>query len=137
MNQVIEYDRHFKIVWAYEVRSPWAALRLKNGNTLITNEQDVKTLEVTPDKKIVWEIHPSELPKPYRYENSQSATRLSNGNTILCSRGGRHQGPQLVEVTPDKKVVWVLWDWIHFGPATAVQILDEPGIPEIPGESGH
>jgi hypothetical protein len=39
-----------------------------------------------------------------------------------------------VEVTPDKKVVWVLWDWKNLGPATAVQILDEPGFPEIPGE---
>ncbi len=44
---------------------------------------------------------------------------------------------QLVEVTPDKKVVWVLWDWVDLGPATAVQILDDPGIPENPGESEH
>jgi hypothetical protein len=40
-----------------------------------------------------------------------------------------------VEVTRDKKVVWVLQDWTHFGPATAVQILDDPGIPENPGNS--
>jgi len=33
--------------------------------------------------------------------------------------------------------VWVLQDWEHFGPATAVQILDEPGRPEVPGESEH
>jgi hypothetical protein len=30
-----------------------------------------------------------------------------------------------------------LRDWANFGPATAVQILDEPGIPEKPGESQH
>ena len=27
------------------------------------------------------------------------------------------------------------WDWEHLGPATAVQILDDPGIPEKPGDS--
>ena len=44
---------------------------------------------------------------------------------------------QLVEVTPDKRVVWVLEDWTDFGPATAVQILDDPGIPERPSDSQH
>jgi hypothetical protein len=47
------------------------------------------------------------------------------------------KGPQLVEVTPDKKVVWVLQDWANLGQATGVQILDEPGIPENPGDSTH
>lgn len=137
MNKVVEYDKNFNEIWSYDVPSPWAAIRLKNGNTLITDEHDVRSLEVTPDKKVVWEITPSELPQKYRYENSQSATRLANGDTILCSRGGHAQGPQLVEVTRDKKVVWVLQDWTNFGPATAVQILDDPGIPENPGDSEH
>jgi hypothetical protein len=42
-----------------------------------------------------------------------------------------------VEVTPDKKLVWALKDYAHFGPATAVQILDDPGVPEKPGGSAH
>jgi len=137
MGQVIEYDKQFREIWKYEIKSPWAAVRLKNGNTLITDEQDILTREVNPQKQTVWETTPSDLPEAYRYINTQSATRLTNGNTILCSRGGDGKGPQLVEITPDKKVVWVLWDWANFGPATAVQILDEPGIPEKPGESLH
>ena len=137
MNRVVEYDKDFNEIWSYDVPTPWAAIRLKNGNTLITDEHDVTTFEVTPDKKIVWQISPADIPAEYRYENSQSATRLANGDTILCSRGGSNQGPQLVEVTRDKKVVWVLQDWTHFGPATAVQILDDPGIPENPGDSEH
>ena len=135
MHKVAEYDKDFNEIWSYDVPSPWAAVRLKNGNTLITDEHDVKSLVVTPGKKVVWEITPADLPPEYRYENSQSATRLANGNTIICSRGGSAQRPQLVEVTRDKKVVWVLEDWTDFGPATAVQILDDPGIPEDPGES--
>jgi hypothetical protein len=137
MNQVIEYDKHFKEIWKYEIKSPWAALRLKNGNTLITDEQDILLREVNPQKQTVWELRPTDLPEAYRYINSQSATRLANGNTIICSRGGDGKGPQLVEVTPEKKVVWVLWDWANFGPATAVQILDDPGTPEKPGQSEH
>ena len=137
MGRVVEYDKDFHEVWSYDVRSPWAAIRLKNGNTLITDEHDITTMEVTPDQKIVWQIAPSDLPERYRYANSQSATRLTNGDTILCSRGGKNEGPQLVEVTPAKKVVWVLQDWTDLGPATAVQILSDPGIPEQPGDSQH
>ncbi len=148
MRKVVEYDKDFKEIWSFpdkdslpegEKFSPWAAIRLKNGNTLITNESGKSHLEVTPDKKIVWQIKPDDLPAEYRYANTQSCTRLANGNTIICSRGGSGnvKGPQLVEVTPDKKVVWVLQDWANLGPATAVQILDDPGIPENPGESEH
>ena len=137
MAQIVEYDRNFKEIWKYEIATPWAAIRLKNGNTLITDEKDKLTREVNPSKETVWELKPDDLPEAYRFINTQTCTRLANGNTIVCSRGGNGKGPQLVEVTPDKKVVWVLQDWAHFGPATAVQILDDPGIPENPGQSEH
>jgi hypothetical protein len=137
MNRVVEYDKTFKEVWSYDIAKPWAAIRLKNGNTLITDESDVTTREVNPKKETVWEVSKADIPDRYRYGNSQSVTRLANGNTIICSRGGDHHGPQLVEITPDKKVVWVLQDWQDLGPATAVQVLDEPGVPEHPGDSLH
>jgi hypothetical protein len=145
MQQVIEYDEHFNAIWTFGTNdlpagtrfSPWAAIRLKNGHTLITNESGKSQLEVTPDKQVVWSLAPKDLPEPYRYLDTQTCTRLANGNTVVCSRGGDGKGPQLVEVTPDKKAVWVLQDWSDLGPATAVQMLDEPGIPETPGESEH
>ena len=145
MHQVIEYDKNFNVVWTFttndvppDVRlSPWAAIRLKNGNTLISSEAGNATLEVTPQKKIVWLLKNEDLPEQYQLKPApQSCTRLANGDTILCSRGGAGK-PQLVEVTPDKKVVWVLEDYADLGPATAVQVLDDPGIPENPGESEH
>jgi hypothetical protein len=137
MNRVVEYDKDFKEIWSYDVPKPWAAIRLKNGNTLITDESDVLTREVNRKKETVWEVSKTDIPQEYWYGNSQSVTRLQNGNTIICSRGGDKKGPQLVEITPEKKVVWVLQDWEHLGPATAVQVLDEPGIPERPGDSLH
>ncbi len=139
MNQVVEYDKDFKEVWEYKINSPWAALRLKNGNTLITDEKDALTREVNPKGETVWEFDcKTDLPAEYQFASApQSCTRLADGDTIFTSRGRGGQGPQLIEVTPAKKVVWVLQDWKNIGDATAVQVLDDPGVPEIPGQSEH
>ncbi len=62
--------------------------------------------------------------------------RLANGDTVICNWPGSlpiEQWPnvvQIIEVTPDKKVVWALRDFDTLGPATSIQLLDEPGIPE-------
>jgi hypothetical protein len=139
LGKVVEYDQNFKEIWSYSINQPWAALRLKNGNTLITDERDSLTREVNPKGETVWEFDcETDLPPEYRFASApQSCTRLANGNTIFTSRGKNSAGPQLIEVTPDKKVVWVLQDWKQIGDGTAVQILDDPGIPEIPGQSEH
>ncbi len=138
MGVVVEYDKDFHEIWRYNTPKPWAAVRLKNGNTLITDEEGDYTREVNPKGETVWECKDRDLPEAYRLASaSQSVTRLTNGNTIFTSRGKNGKGPQLVEVTPDKQVVWVLQDWQTLGPATAVQILDDPGTPDNPGESEH
>ncbi|MFY9923423.1 MAG: hypothetical protein WCA95_13015 [Opitutaceae bacterium] len=134
MNKVVEYDRDFKEIWSYAIPSPWAAVRLHNGNTLITDEKDELTREVNPKGETVWEFKLSELPPGIVFHGSQSCVRLANGNTVLCSRGDGGKGCQLIEVTPDKRVVWAMYDWKDFGPATAVQLLDDPGVPENPGD---
>jgi hypothetical protein len=139
LGYVAEFDKDFKEIWRYESTKPWAALRLKNGNTLITDETDNVTREVNRKGETVWEFNgKTDLPEEYHFTSApQTCTRLANGNTIFASRGQGGKGPQLVEVTPDKKVVWVLQDWKNINGATAVQILDDPGIPEIPGQSEH
>ena len=134
MNRVVEYDKDFNEIWSYSIPSPWAAIRLKNGNTLISDEREALAREVNPKGETVWEFKLSELPAELGFSGSQSCVRLANGNTIFCSRGDAGKRPQLVEITPDKKVVWALKDWKNLGPATAVQVLDDPGVPENPGE---
>lgn len=139
MGRVVEFDKNFKEIWSYDTPKPWAALRLKNGNTLITDEQDWLTREVNSKKETVWEFNcKTDLPAQYQFTSApQTCTRLANGNTIFTSRGQNGKGPQMIEVTKGKKVVWVLHDWKTVGDGTAVQVLDDPGIPEIPGQSEH
>jgi hypothetical protein len=135
MGKVVEYDKNFNPIWSYKIPSPWAAIRLKNGNTLITDEKDELTREVNPKGETVWEFNlKTDLPPDINFRGSQSCVRLANGNTVICSRGNAGERCQLIEVTPDKKVVWALKDWTDFGPATAVQLLDDPGNPEKPGD---
>jgi len=114
-------------------------VRLKNGNTLINSEGRL-VREVNSKGETVWEFKLTDLPAGVDKRNNQTADRLANGNTIICGRplGARSAAwiktAQVVEVTPDKKVVWALQDWKTLGPATTVQLLDEPGIPEKPGD---
>lgn len=140
MNQVVEYDREFHEIWRYDIPTPWAAARLHNGNTLITDEHDRLVREVNPKGETVWELKPSDLPASIVLRNLQTAERLANGNTVIFSSTGGTKGAertkiiQALEVTPEKKVVWILQDWKDLGPATTAQFLDQPGTPEKPGD---
>ena len=122
-NKVSEYDPDMREIWRYEVKGPWAAERLSNGNTLVTAEAEDRTIETDPSGRTVWQIRHEEIPEPYRIVGSQSCVRLPDGNTILCSRGNGGKSPQLVEVTPEKEVVWCIHDFKNLGPATSIQIL--------------
>jgi len=143
MNKVVEYDRDFREIWSYAIPSPWAAVRLRNGNTLITDERDRLVREVDAQGKTVWEFTRNDLPPGIAFHNIQTSDRLDNGNTVIFSSTGgskREERPniiQAVEVTPDKKAVWVLQDWKNLGPATTAQFLDQRGVPEQPGAAQH
>lgn len=122
--KVREYDRETgKVIWEYEVpmfgKSPrkghgleafgnrlFAAIRLKNGNTLVATGNCHSVLEVSPDKKIVWQIHQDDLPG-IRLGWVTTLEVLPNGNYVI---GNCHAGPGqplLVEVHPKtKEVVW-------------------------------
>jgi hypothetical protein len=142
-HRVVEYDQSMKPIWEVQSQSPWAAVRLKNGNTLISGNHSKYIREVTPDKKVVWELTQQDLPE-IPFFTLQEAMRLSNGNTIInnwCGGGlpkerWAEDCVQVFEVTPDKKVVWKVKQWQNpnLGPGSSTQILDEPGVPEKPGE---
>ncbi len=138
---VAELDKDFKVLWTYKsTGSVWSAAALKNGNVLIQDESASASVEVDKTGQVVWKWAKSEiaLPAGTQMGNTQTCERLSNGNTVMFGNGGKNPANiQAVEATPGKEVVWMLQDWIDLGDATSGQFLDEPGYPEIPGQTNH
>jgi hypothetical protein len=135
LGKVVEYDGAGTEVWSILAPSAWAAVRLKNGNTLISGNQHGYVREVNSNGELVWEINKDDLPGITLY-TVQEVTRLANGNTLINNWPGgvpKENWPgivQLIEVTRDKKVVWALRDWTTLGPASSTQLLDQPGAAE-------
>lgn len=139
MNKVTEYDDTGKVLWSVDILSPWDAVRLKNGNTLISSNKGFAR-EVNPAGETVWDYTSEDAAKAgITLHNVQEVTRLDNGNTVLSNWVAGALKPdqwpgsvQVFEVTPDKTVVWALSEWKkpNLGPATSIQLLDQPGLAE-------
>jgi hypothetical protein len=144
-DKVVEYDADGKEIWSVAAHIPWDAVRLHNGNTLISSH-DAYVREVNPQGETVWEFTQKDAPDIALWTLPE-ASRLENGNTLISNwcpvgvvdaQGAKAIAKwpstvQLLEVTPDKKIVWALRAWTppaDLGPATVIQLLDEPGIPE-------
>jgi hypothetical protein len=137
-----EYDGEGKVVWEYEVplfgkekkpghgpeafgNSLFSAIRLPNGNTLIGGGNGHCVLEVNPAREIVWKLEQNELPG-ITLAWVTRVERLANGNTRFGNCHAGPDNPQIIEVTPDKKVVWTFKDWKNFGNSTTVGAVLEP-----------
>ncbi|MEA2709089.1 MAG: hypothetical protein QOF78_1690 [Phycisphaerales bacterium] len=137
LGKVIEFDANWREIWSVDAPSAWAAVRLTNGNTLISGNQHGYVREVNPRGEVVWEVTKDELPG-YPLYTVQECSRLANGNTIICNWGGsirKEDWPkvvQVIQVTPLKQVVWALHQWKDpdLGPSSCLQLLDEPGAAE-------
>jgi hypothetical protein len=136
--KVVEYDMDGKVVWSVAAKSPWHAVRLKNGNTLIAGDASRYVREVNSKGETVWELTQADVPT-IKLFNIQTAMRLANGNTVISNwcAGNKNTEEwadtvQIFEVSPDKKVVWALASWKDpdLGPATSIQLLDETGVVE-------
>jgi outer membrane protein assembly factor BamB len=132
MEKVVEYDPEtMKPIWTCpNMPNCWAAVRLKNGNTLISGNANKWVREVNPQGQIVWEFNKSNLPTGPGIDldkcNFQECERLANGNTVICTWQG---DPSILEVTPEKKIVWMLPKKV-LGNSSSIQLLDEPGTME-------
>ena len=138
---VREYDDMGKVVWDYAVplfdkkpagghgpegfgNQTFQPLRLPNGNTLIATGNGHSLLEVTPEKKIVWEIHQNDLPG-ITLAWVTSLQLMPNGNIVFGNCHAGPENPQVIEVNRDKKVVWTFKDMKNFGNATTnSEVLD-------------
>jgi len=133
--KVVEYDLHGKEIWSIQAPNVWAAVRLKNGDTLLSGDAKAYVREVNAKGDTVWEFTQADVPE-IKLFNIQGARRLANGNTVLCNwcaNGAKDKADwpstvQVLEVTPEKKVVWALRSWdapADLGTATMIQLLDE------------
>lgn len=132
LNRVVEYTPDGRAVWSAKAETPWAAVRLPNGDTLISGGKSGYVREIDRTGKILWEIGRNDLPRS-PLDDVREVTRLSNGNTLIdnyAPDGEKSGDAQLLEVTPDKKVLWAVRDYQTLGPAIATQLLDDPGLPE-------
>jgi PQQ-like domain len=138
--KVREYDPAGKVVWTYEMdlngrpASPghgpeghgtavFGAIRLPNGNTMIAGGNNNRVIEVSPAGKIVWSIDQKELPG-ITLAWVTTLQLLPNGHLIFGNTHAGPENPQLIEVTPQKKVVWTFKDFQNFGNnLVAAQVL--------------
>lgn len=125
---VREYDGDSNVVWEFPVplfgKDPkpghgpeafgnqvFGAIRLTNGNTLIGAGNGHAVLEVTPEKRIVWEVHQNDLPG-ITLAWVTTVTMKPNGNIIF---GNCHAGPgqpQIIEIEHDSR--HAIWTFDHY-----------------------
>jgi hypothetical protein len=130
---VREYDAQGKIFREIPAAGgPHSAIRLANGNTLIACGDapgGSRVFEVDSQGKTVWEVKGEEL-TGISLKFMAGLQRLPNGNTVMSNWLGHGQfgkAPQLIEVTPDKKVVWCFYRHETMKTISSVQLLDVTG----------
>jgi hypothetical protein len=131
---VREYTPAGKVVWEAKTPDtppecwPFTAIRLGDGRTLSTCTHGNTVVEFDGAGKIVWRLSNADLPSPL-LKDPCGAQRLPNGNTVITSYGQNQPGEvKLLEVTPDKRVVWTYRDDKPHG-IHEFQVLDTSGKP--------
>ena len=123
---VTEYDKKGKIIWDYLIKTRvYGAIRLKNGNTLIASGSGNSVVEVTPEKKVVWEIKGKVPGTDIELKWMTCLQERENGNFIVGNCHAGPNNPQIFEITRDKKVVWEFNEFELVGNGLACwQVLD-------------
>jgi outer membrane protein assembly factor BamB len=141
---VREYNSKGEVVWEFDVplfgKQPkgghgldafgnqcYAALRLENGNTLISTGNGHSVIEVTSKGEVVWKLEQDDLPG-IRLAWVTTLQQLPNGNLVIGNCHAEKENPQIIEITRDKKVVWKFQDFERFGNSlTNTQVLTTSG----------
>ena len=129
---VREYDARGGLVREIPARGgPHSAIRLPGGNTLIAcgdaSLDPAGVFEVDGAGKTVWQVKGNDLPG-ISLKFMAGLHRLSNGNTVMSNwlgHGHLGQGPHVIEVTPDRRVVWTFADHRVVKSVGSVQVLDD------------
>lgn len=109
---------------------PFTAIRLDNGNTVVSLTHGNKVVELNHLGDIVWKITNDEVHGLFK--DPCGSQRLANGNTVIGSHAA-NQGVSMVEVTPEHKIVWTsdhpLASGVHHFQILSTNGKPEPGTP--------
>lgn len=64
--------------------------------------------EFDAEGKLVWQVTNEDLQGPEKIDIITGISRLKNGNTIAGNYTGNDANPDILEISPAKKVVWSL-----------------------------
>lgn len=104
---VTEYNTQGDIVWEYVIGTRvYGAIRLKNGNTLIGSGSGNSVVEVSPDKKVIWEVKGTVPDTKIELKWTACLKELANGHIIVDNCHAGPDSPQLFELDSNQKVVW-------------------------------
>ena len=140
---VREYDSEGKLVREIPAAGgPHSAVRLANGNTLIScadGKGGSRVFEVDPAGKTVWQVQGGELPG-VTLKFMAGLERLPNGDTLMANWLGHKQfgtTADLIEVTPDKRVVWQFHGGKDIRTISSALLLDQPAADATRGQVWH
>jgi outer membrane protein assembly factor BamB len=142
--RIIEVDKSGKLLKevALKVDHPHVhrdtrlARKIDNGNYLVCHEADGTVREYDSSGKVVWSYEVPMFGKtPKRGHGLEafgnqcfSVLRLKNGNTLI----GTGNGHSILEVTPEKKIVWSIHqndlEGIQLAWVTSLQVLPSGNI---------
>ncbi len=109
---------------------PFTAIRLDNGNTVVSLTHANQLIEMNPQGEVVWKITNDDVHGLFK--DPCGSQRLANGNTVIGSHAAS-QGISMVEVDPDKKIVWTsdhpLAAGVHHFQILTTNGKPEPGMP--------
>ena len=109
---------------------PFTAIRLDNGNTVVSLTHGNKVVELNPRGEIVWKVTNEDVHGLFK--DPCGSQRLANGNTVIGSHAAS-QGISMVEVTPENKIVWTsdhpLAAGVHHFQILTTDGKPEPGMP--------
>lgn len=120
IGRIIEVDRDGKIVHQFKLKldhpsthsDTRLARKLENGHYLVSHEADGTVREYDANGAVIWEYEipmfghkPAGGHGPEAFGNHTfAALRLASGNTLITTGNGHG----ILEVTPEKKIVWSL-----------------------------
>jgi len=118
---VKEFDSTGEIVWQImDLKWPWKAQRLENGNTLIADAGTNRVFEVNVAKEEVWAIDDLGPDENRLFDGLGPVyvQRIENGNTLVSIRGTS----QIIEFDRSRRVIWEVNSDLVNAPYSAVRL---------------